>query len=299
MVPPAWAIAAHAARIGQRRESSLNALDQIRSNASAMPWKSVVIPDVTPAPSLRSRLFWSGTLTFIAMGGLAALIEGAVFGGLTGRLAVGVALAGACLIAVTGPWMLTMAGALLLGGGYAMTASVFNRRFLLEMGARGLAAVGLGPAALIARRLTEREAAFTASAFFVFLLLGRLSLVWLATRIPALWMLTLALPIAAGCMALANVASPAMFYALSGAAVGVIFPSYFVVASERYGTGDRVASIILVAVYVGAVSVPALAVLAMGRLGPGSLFGLLALFCVLAAGLALAAAAARRPPVPG
>lgn len=360
-------------------------------------------------PQLQSGLFWAGAMTFIAMGvinalygpalpalargggvslaeagvivslhalgGLLALIAGAVFGGLTGRMAVAAALVGAFLIAASGPWPLTMAGALMLGAGYAMTASVYNRRFLLQMGAQGpamvgllnaifgigsiggplilvaaggsvqvtygllalalvallpfadcgcdaapvapvggsasvgaalrrpyvmtlgalgvgfeVAVVGLGPAALIARGLTEREAALTASAFFVFLLLGRLSLVWLAARIPALWMLALAILAAGACLALANLAFPATFYALSGAAIGMIFPSYFVAASARYGTQDRVASIILVAVYVGAVAIPAATALAMGRLGGGALFGVLSLLALVAAGLAMAAA---------
>jgi fucose permease len=188
-----------------------------------------------------------------------------------------------------------------ISGSSAVRAAI-RRPFVMTLGALGVgfevAAVGLGPAALIARGLTEREAALTASVFFVFLLLGRLSLVWLATRVPALWILAMALMAAGGCMALANVTSPAVFYALSGAAVGMIFPSYFVAASARYGTDDRVASIILVAVYVGAVAVPAAAVLAMGKLGAGALFGLLALVCVVAAGLAMTAAARSRT-VPG
>ncbi|MCU0907922.1 MAG: hypothetical protein MUF73_10835 [Rhodobacteraceae bacterium] len=366
-----------------------------------------------PPSLLRSGLFWSGALTFIvmgvvsavygpalpalaragdvalpeagilislhALGGLLALIAGAVFGGVTGRLAVGCALAGAAMIAVAGPWVLTLAGALVMGAGYGLTATVYNRRFLVQMGARGpamvgllnaifgigsiagplvlvaaggsvmltyglialallllmpvadlgrapaapdvvpvaagtgsghgpvldvlrrpavlalgavaigieAAAVGLGPGALIALGLGEREAAFTASAFFVLFLLGRLSLVWIAARVPALRILALALATAAACFAAATVAWPALFYTLAGGAIGMFFPAYFVAGSARYGTDERVGSVVLAAVYVGAVSIPAAGAAAMGMGGGAALFALLAALGAVAAGAVL------------
>jgi len=372
-------------------------------------------------PSLfRSGLFWSGALTFVvmgvvgalygpalpalargggvalseagiivslhALGGLLALLAGAAFGGVTGRLSILAAVAGAGMIAASGPWVLTLAGALVLGAGYGLTATVYNRRFLLQMGDRGpamvgllnaifgigsiagpllfvsaggsvavvygalalalvallpiadagasavrapdpaptgpavpaedpavgralrrplvlvlgalgvgveAASVGLGPTALIARGLTEREAALTASVFFVFFLLGRIALVWIAPRVPGLRLLGLALTVAAVCLALAAVALPALFFALAGAAIGMIFPSYFVAASGRYGTEERVASLVLASVYVGAVCVPALAALAMGAVGGGALFGVLVGVAMLGAALTLAASPRR------
>jgi hypothetical protein len=361
-----------------------------------------------PPSLLRSGLFWSGALTFIvmgvvsavygpalpalarsggvalaeaailvslhALGGLLALVAGAVLGGVTGRLAVGASLAGAVMIAMAGPWLLTMAGALVMGGGYGLTATVYNRRFLLQMGARGpamvgllnaifgigsiagplvlvalggsvqltygliavalvailpladlgrptapnpdrpasgpagsaaltatlrrpailglgaaaigieAAVVGLGPAALIGLGLTEREAALTASAFFVMFLLGRLSLVWIAAMVPALRLLACALAAAAVCLAAATIAWPAVFFTLAGGAVGMFFPSYFVAGSDRYGTDERVASVILAAVYVGAVSIPAIGAVAMGAAGGAAFFGLLAVTGLAAAG---------------
>jgi hypothetical protein len=50
----------------------------------------------------------------------------------------------------------------------------------------------------------------------------------------------------------------------------------------------------MAAVYVGAVGVPAAAVLAMGKFGGGALFVVLALMCLAAAGLTMAAAARTR-----
>lgn len=368
-----------------------------------------------PPSPFRSGLFWSGALVFVvmgvisavygpalpalarggevalaeagvlvslhALGGLLALIAGAVFGGVTGRLSVGAALLGAAMIAAAGPWVLTMAGALIMGAGYGLTATVYNRRMLVQMGARGpamvgllnatfgigsiagplvlvaaggsvtltyglialalaailpvadlgrdpaasvagagpvpartgsdpvsvretlrrpailglgavaigieAASVGLGPAALIALGLGEREAAFTASAFFALFLLGRLSLVWIAARIPALRLLALALASASACFAVATVAMPALFYTLAGGAVGLFFPAYFVAASGRYGTDERVGAVVLAAVYVGAAGVPAVAALAMGVAGGSALFALLAVVGVVAAGLVM------------
>lgn len=369
-----------------------------------------------PPSLLRSGLFWSGALTFVvmgvvgalygpalpalargggvalseagiivslhALGGLLALLAGAAFGGVTGRLSILAAVAGAGMIAVSGPWLLTLAGALVLGAGYGLTATVYNRRFLLRMGDRGpamvgllnaifgigsiagpllfvaaggsvmlvyaalalafvallpiadagsaegpaprdglaepgspaddpalrsvlrrplvlvlgalavgveAAAVGLGPSALIARGLTEREAALTASVFFAFFLLGRVALFWIAPRVPALRLLSGALAVSAVCMSLAAVTLPALFLALAGAAIGMAFPSYFVAAAGRYGTAERVASLVLASVYVGAVCVPALAALAMGAAGGDVLFSVLAVVSALAAVLTLAA----------
>jgi fucose permease len=367
-----------------------------------------------PPAVFRSGLFWSGTLTFIvmgvvasvygpalpalarggdvalaeagvlvslhALGGLLALAAGAMLGGVTGRIAVGTALAGAALIVLSGPWAVTMLGALVLGGGYGLTATVYNRRFLVQMGPRGpamvsllnaifgvgsiagplvlvgfggsvpltygliavalaallpladrgqavvvapaasapgftgsaavtatlrrpailglgaaaigieSAAVGLGPAALIGLGLTEREAALTASAFFVAFLVGRLSLVWISAQVPALRLLALALVAASACLAAATVAWPALFYALAGGAVGMFFPAYFVAGSDRYGTDERVASVILAAVYVGAVSIPAVGAVVMGQAGGAAFLGVLAVMCMAAAGCTVLAA---------
>jgi fucose permease len=367
-----------------------------------------------PSAVFRSGLFWSGTLTFIvmgvvnavygpalpalarsggvalaeagvlvslhALGGLLALVAGALFGGVTGRIAVGAALVGSGLIALSGPWVLTMVGALVMGGGYGLIATVYNRRFLVQMGARGpamvgllnaifgigsiagplilvatggsvhltyglialalaallpladlgqsaaaapaqsaprftgsgaltatlrrptilglgaaavgieAAAVGLGPAALIGLGLTEREAALTASAFFVAFLLGRLSLVWITAHVAALRLLAVALAAASACLAAATVAWPALFYALAGGAVGMFFPAYFVAGSDRYGTDERVASVILAAVYVGAVSIPATGAAVMGQAGGAAFFGMLAAMGLGAAGCTVLAA---------
>jgi fucose permease len=178
-------------------------------------------------------------------------------------------------------------------GSAALTATL-RRPAILGLGAAAIgieaAVVGLGPAALIGLGLTEREAALTASAFFVMFLLGRLSLVWIAALVPALRLLACALAAAAVCLAAATIAWPAVFFTLAGGAVGMFFPSYFVAGSDRYGTDERVASVILAAVYVGAVSIPAIGAVAMGAAGGAAFFGLLAAMGLAAAGCTVLAA---------
>jgi hypothetical protein len=129
------------------------------------------------ATALRSRLFWTGSASFVLigaavalygpalpafarqngiglaeaglivsahnLGGLGGLAVSALFGIASARLALALLAAGAGLIAAGLGWPVTLAGAAVLGSGYAMVTAVFNRRFLLETGPRGPAMVGL------------------------------------------------------------------------------------------------------------------------------------------------------------
>lgn len=61
----------------------------------------------------------------------------------TARHALLLLAAGAALLAVQGLWLVMLAGAMLLGAGYGLCATIYNRRYLTEFGARGPAMVGI------------------------------------------------------------------------------------------------------------------------------------------------------------
>jgi hypothetical protein len=132
---------------------------------------------LTTAAPTRTRLFWTGSATFVLIGAAAALYGPALpafarlngiglaeaalivsahnLGGLAGlaasallglgsaRLALALLSLGAGLIASGAGWPVTLAGGAVLGAGYAMVTAVYNRRFLLETGPRGPAMVGV------------------------------------------------------------------------------------------------------------------------------------------------------------
>lgn len=153
--------------------------------------------------------------------------------------------------------------------------------------------IGLGPAALVARGVAEPDAARLASLFFAFFLASRFSLVWLAPRFGPLTLLALAFAAGAALAGTAAVAPPGLLYALAGASVGILFPTYFVAAANALGTDARAAALTLAAGYVGAVLLPAAMSGLIGLYGAPVLFPALAAFAAVCCAASLLMA--RRP----
>jgi MFS transporter, FHS family, glucose/mannose:H+ symporter len=163
---------------------------------------------------------------------------------------------------------------------------------ILALGAVGIGIesclIGLGPAALIATGVTETRAATLLSAFFVVFLAARLSLLWLAARVPAFLTLTAAFAAIAVCGTAAAGISAPVFFVLSGLAAGLFFPSYFVTATTRMGTAPAVAPTIITAGMLGGIGAPLMTGLVTAAASnPGPAF-----FLCVAAAAALAATAA-------
>ena len=78
-----------------------------------------------------------------AAGGFAALALAMVREGITARHALLCIAAGAAAMATGPSFAVTLAGAALVGAGSALNSSVFNRRFLAELGGRGARMLGL------------------------------------------------------------------------------------------------------------------------------------------------------------
>ncbi len=138
------------------------------------------------------------------------------------------------------------------------------------------ALAGLGPAALIARGTTQEAAALWTSALFAAFVLARLSLVWLALRIPARRLVQAGLAGLALAMAGAALGPPGPFFAAAGAAVGILFPSYFVLGAEALGRTPRAGSVLVAASLAGGVGMPAV----LAGIG-AALFPVLGVFAVL------------------
>jgi len=149
------------------------------------------------------------------------------------------------------------------------------------------ALAGLGPAALIARGATQEGAALATSALFAAFVASRLSLVWLALRVPALRLLQAGFGGLALCMAGALLGPPEPFFVVAGLCVGVLFPAYFVLGSAMIGATPRTGSVLVAGALAGGVGLPA----ALGGVGA-------ALFPVLGA-LSLLTLIALRWLVPG
>jgi fucose permease len=143
--------------------------------------------------------------------------------------------------------------------------------------------VGFGPSALAARGITGERAAELASLFFVFFLVARASLYWIAALMRPLSLLTLSFLSAAALNGLASVVAPGMFYALAGASCGTFFPAYFVAASSLLGTDGRAAAMILAAVYLGAILLPAALSGLIALFGASVVFPALAIFALFSA----------------
>ena len=136
---------------------------------------------------------------------------------------------------------------------------------------------GLGVSALIATGWSEPAAARLASGFFAAFLLSRLSLFWLTQILPAERLfLAGTLGTAAACL-LAALGWTGTGYVLSGATIGIAFPSFFVWGSRVLGPDPRMGAAMVLSGFSG---------VALGPLVFGGLiavFGLPVLFPAVAA----------------
>jgi hypothetical protein len=99
-----------------------------------------------------------------------------------------------------------------------------------------------------------------------------------------------------GAALLAWLNAPGLAFGWAGASIGLLFPSYFVEASRVLGGSERTAAIAMVAVFIGAVTVPAGFTLVLGWLGMTAFFPTVAGYAALATAATLhARARARRP----
>lgn len=278
----------------------------------------------------------------------------------TERHALGLLAAGAAIIAAQPGWAVMVLGAAVLGAGYGLCATLYNRRYLIEFGARGPAMVGvvnavfgvgaiaaplvlvalgnvpmpvfagvavlmlavlpiarpgpaearqgadplrlrpemvlaaltigcealstgLGPTGLVGRGLGQAAAGTWTSAFFIAFMAGRISLYWVADRVPARRLLRVAL---AG-LALASIAAlvlPGPGYVAAGLFTGLLFPSLFVVASGAMGSSQRATSTIIISGLAGGIVMPALFGGLIALVGAAVLFALLAGYALLVLG---------------
>ena len=153
--------------------------------------------------------------------------------------------------------------------------------------------IGLGPTGLVGRAVDETTAATLASAFFAAYLISRVTLYWIAPRVPAVVLLRVAISgiCAASLAATLGAAGPG--YVAAGYFTGIIFPSLFVVTSAAMGDSQRATSTIIAAGLVGGIVAPALLGGLLAGLGMAQFFPAMAIY----AGLVLLASFAliRRP----
>jgi hypothetical protein len=173
------------------------------------------------------------------------------------------------------------------------------RRFRPHWGIMGFGAVaigmeacliGLGPTALIRAGIGEARAAELLSAFFLVFLLSRVAIVFVAHRVPAFGLFTLAVGATAACAFGAVFLSPAVFFVAMGAPAGLFFPGFYVTASGKMGEDLRVPPTIIAAGLVGGISAPLVVAPLMEGMGARGFFWLIAgvaLALTLAAALSL------------
>lgn len=145
--------------------------------------------------------------------------------------------------------------------------------------------VGFGASALTDAGLSPDTAAKTASAFFLAYVLSRLTLTWIAGRIPPARLLTLGFGGAGLCMALAALWLPAPGYVLAGAFIGMIFPSYYVWASRILGPDPRMTAAILTVALSGGTLAPLLLRPLLAVTGESGVFAVVATVALLMATL--------------
>lgn len=169
---------------------------------------------------------------------------------------------------------------------------------ILAFGACGIgmeaALIGLGPAALVRAGATEVQGAEAMSGFFLTFLIARMSLTVSAHLIRPFTIYVIAVAGVAACMALASVIAPYWLYVLSGAFAGIVFPGYFVEASQRMGRNPRVSPLTVGGGLVGGIALPFVLARVIEPMGARGFFQVMAVLAALVAGAALAAALMRR-----
>jgi fucose permease len=159
---------------------------------------------------------------------------------------------------------------------------------------------GFGASALIDRGLGDAGAARLVSGFFAAFLLVRVGLFWLAGSLPPALLFAGGLGGTAACGALAAMApGPAQAgaaFVLSGAFVGVTWPSFYVWASARLGGDPRLGAAVLLASQAGAVLGPLALRPILARTGDEGMFGTVAILSAVLCLLFLPLAARRLRP---
>lgn len=172
---------------------------------------------------------------------------------------------------------------------------------ILAFGACGIgmeaSLIGLGPAALVRTGATEVQGAEAMSAFFLAFLLSRMALTFAAHAIRPFTVYLLAIAGIAVCMALATVIASYWLFVLSGAFAGIVFPGYFVEASQRMGRNPRVSPLIIAGGLVGGISLPFILAHVTETMGPRGFFQLMAVLAALVTCVALAAALSQRAAI--
>ncbi len=133
------------------------------------------------------------------------------------------------------------------------------------------ALMGFGASALIDRGLPPEAAARLVSGFFAAYLAGRLSLWWVAARVPpgALFLTGIAGTAAA---AAAATAWPAAGYVAAGAFIGIAWPAFYVWASRLLGADPRMGSAVLAASILGSILGPLALRPVLAATGEGGVF---------------------------
>jgi fucose permease len=166
-----------------------------------------------------------------------------------------------------------------------------RRPGLLALGGIGvgleLTLAGLGPAALVAGGMSETRAALWAATFFGVFLAARVALWWLADRVAPLRLLAASFALVGIACGAAALGAEGVAYAVSGGAVALLFPTYFVAATRRLGGGERMTALIVAAAYLGATLVPGAMSLLLGQLGVGWLFAVTTPVALIAAAATL------------
>ena len=152
--------------------------------------------------------------------------------------------------------------------------------------------IGLGPTALILAGETEAKAAQLLSLFFLAYLAARVALVFAAKYVPSFTLYALAMTGASLAAVAGAMVSPAAFFVLLGASVGLFFPCFFVTASRKMGANPRVPPTIVAAGLVGGILSPVLMASVLDDLGKVGFFWIIA---GIAGAAALAALAVQRP----
>lgn len=164
---------------------------------------------------------------------------------------------------------------------------------VIESGLAAFAAL-----ALIAMGRAADHAYLLVSAYFAAFFLGRLSLYWLTRHVaPERLLLVSAIGVACGAgLAMSGLAGPG--YVLTGAFVGIAFPSAYIWQSRILGPDPRMASSMVLAGLTGGVIGPVLFAAVLGVTGVEHLFTLTAIVAALLSLAILRGLASNAPPAP-
>ncbi len=156
--------------------------------------------------------------------------------------------------------------------------------------------IGLGPSALIAAGQGEVAAAGYLSAFFAAFLAARVALIFTAHLVPAFAIYLGAMAGLALCSALALATLSPLAFVAMGAFAGLLFPGFYVAATEAMGDDPRVSPTIIAAGLAGGIALPLLAGPLLPVIGAPGFFALLLTLALAMLGFGAAYGARRLLP---